>query len=187
MHKYTTCTEQQILIYKKGNRVITLADICHLSVQYNVEKLSNLWTHKNITEYELFTKMITNKICINRFQFLWSFMAINIFVYPFYFIYSLGIQRGGRAGGGWGRIWENNKDIKWGKEQIMERIPCFLTVVWFPTTLMAASVTPIYMIYRCSQKRKRKRGEPGSFRERKRPNKNKILIDSQKLVHLSDM
>jgi hypothetical protein len=52
---------------------------------------------------------------------------------------------------------------------------------------MAASVTPIYMIYRCSQKRKRKRGEPGSFRERKRPNKNKILIDSQKLVHLSDM
>jgi hypothetical protein len=41
-NKNTTCTEQKILIHKKGSRVNTLADIYRLSVQYNVEKLSNL-------------------------------------------------------------------------------------------------------------------------------------------------
>ena len=45
MLKNTTCTEQKILIHKKGSRVNTLADICRLPVQYSVEKLSKLLTH----------------------------------------------------------------------------------------------------------------------------------------------
>jgi hypothetical protein len=32
----------------KTECVITLADICRIHAQYNVEKLSNLWTHKTL-------------------------------------------------------------------------------------------------------------------------------------------
>ena len=89
---------------KKGNRVITIADICRHSVQYNVEKLSNLWTHKNITEYKLFTNMITNNICIQYSAFNSSDPSwLLIFLFTHFLLHILaGVQRGAREGEGVG-------------------------------------------------------------------------------------
>jgi len=107
--------------------------------------------------------MITNKICIQYSAFNSSDPSwLLIFLFTHFLLHILaGIRRGGRegeGGGGWGRVWDKNKDIKWETEQIMERLPSFLAIVWFAQhpQPMAASMTSIN---RC----RRKMGEEGGM------------------------
>ncbi len=108
-------------------------------------------------------------------------LVINIYVYRFSFTYSCRNTKRGEGE----RVWDNNKDIKWDKEQIMERIPCFFTVVWFAQhpQPMAASMTST-----SSRRGKTKRGGGTImtlWSEQRRTEKAKYKTTPIKQVHLS--